>query len=249
MNNLLEVCCGSFEDALQANKAHAHRIELNSALYLGGLTPSLGSLIKTKTLTTIKTICMVRPRAGGFCYSNEDVEVMFEDARLLLENGADGLAFGFLNEDATINYELTKKMIDFIHSYQKEAVFHRAIDVSKDFEASLQQLIRLGCNRVLTSGSYATVSEGKDILKSVYKTYGNKIEIVMGSGINEQNAQQLIDYTGIHQVHSSCKNYKQDFTTSNVNVNYQYLDSDDYEIVDIEKVKKILDAIRKHPIL
>ncbi|MDQ0360104.1 copper homeostasis protein CutC [Breznakia pachnodae] len=244
MNNLLEVCCGSFEDALQADKAHAQRIELNSALYLGGLTPSLGSLIKTKTLTNIKTVCMVRPRAGGFCYSNDDIEVMFTDAILLLENGADGLAFGFLNEDSTIKYDLTKKMIDLIHSYQKEAVFHRAIDVSKNYEESIKALIELGCDRILTSGSYATVNEGKDIMKSAYETYGSKIEFVMGSGVNENNAQQLIDYTGIHQVHSSCKGFKEDPTTSNQHVSYQYLDSNNYEVVDIDKVKAILNAIK-----
>lgn len=244
MNNLLEVCCGSFEDALQAEKAQAQRIELNSALYLGGLTPSLGSLIKTKTLTSIKTVCMVRPRAGGFCYSNDDIEVMFTDAILLLENGADGLAFGFLNEDSTINYDLTKKMIDLIHSYQREAVFHRAIDVSKNYEESIKVLIELGCDRILTSGSYATVNDGKDIMKSAYETYGTKIEFVMGSGVNEHNAQQLIDYTGIHQVHSSCKGYKEDPTTSNQHVSYQYLGSNNYDIVDIEKVTAILKAIK-----
>lgn len=244
MNNLLEVCCGSFEDALQADKAHAQRIELNSALYLGGLTPSLGSLIKTKTLTNIKTVCMVRPRAGGFCYSNDDIEVMFTDAILLLENGADGLAFGFLNEDSTINYDLTKKMIDLIHSYQREAVFHRAIDVSKNYEESIKTLIELGCDRILTSGSYASVSEGKKVMKSAYETYGSKIEFVIGSGVNENNAQQLIDYTGIQQVHSSCKGYKEDPTTSNQHVSYQYLESNNYEVVDINKVKAILNAIK-----
>lgn len=244
MNNLLEVCCGSFEDALQADNAHAQRIELNSALYLGGLTPSLGSLIKTKTLTDIKTVCMVRPRAGGFCYSNDDIEVMFTDAILLLENGADGLAFGFLNEDSTINYDLTKKMIDLIHSYQREAVFHRAIDVSKNYEESIKVLIELGCNRILTSGSYANVNEGKEIMKSAYETFGSEIEFVMGSGVKENNAQQLIDYTGIHQIHSSCKGFKEDPTTSNQHVSYQYLESNNYEVVDIDKVKAILNAIK-----
>ena len=243
MNNLLEVCCGSYEDALQASIAKAHRIELNSALYLGGLTPSLGTLIKVKEQTNIKTICMIRPRAGGFHYSSEDIEVMFRDAKILLDNGADGLAFGFLNEDSTIDSSQTKKMIDLIHSYQKEAVFHRAIDVSKNYEEAINTLIELGCDRILTSGSRATVNEGKDVMKATYATYGSKIEFVMGSGVNESNAQQLIDYTGINQVHSSCKNYKIDPTTSNEYVSYQYLESNKYEVVDSEKAKAILNAI------
>lgn len=107
----VEVCCGGFYDARQAYLGGADRIELNSALHLGGLTPTVGSLILTKRNTNLKVVTMVRPRAGGFCYSDEDFEVMIMDTLFMLENGADGIAFGCLTEDGEIDVEKSKKII------------------------------------------------------------------------------------------------------------------------------------------
>ena len=92
----LEICCGSLEDAKAAQAGGADRIELNSALYLGGLTPSLASLIMVKEQCTIPVAAMVRPRGGGFCYSDDEFAVMLKDAEILMKNGADGIVFGFL---------------------------------------------------------------------------------------------------------------------------------------------------------
>ena len=152
MNKIVEICCGSYEDALNAYKGGAQRIELNSALYLGGLTPSIASLIKTKQNTDLKVIVMIRPRGAGFYYSEEDYEVMKEDCRLMLEHGADGIAFGFLNKDFSIDLKRTKEFIDIIKSYNKEAVFHRAFDCTSHPYQAIEQLIELGVNRILTSG-------------------------------------------------------------------------------------------------
>ena len=99
MDKIVEVCCGSYYDALQAQYGGARRIELNSALHLGGLTPSLATLLKVKDNTDLEVICMVRPRGAGFCYNDEDFEVMKLDAEILLDNGADGIAFGCLDEE------------------------------------------------------------------------------------------------------------------------------------------------------
>lgn len=104
---MLEICCGSHEDALAAYNGGAKQIELNAALALGGLTPSLASLTLTKRHTDLKVICMVRPRGGGFCYSEKEFEVMMADCQLLLVNGADGIVFGFLNPDLTIDINRT----------------------------------------------------------------------------------------------------------------------------------------------
>ena len=123
----VEICCGSYQDCLNAYHGGADRIELNSALFLGGLTPSIASLKLAKQEVEIPIVCMVRPRGAGFNYDESEIKVIFEDAKELLEAGADGLAFGFLNEDASIEVELTKKMVELIHSYGKEAVFHRAM--------------------------------------------------------------------------------------------------------------------------
>ncbi len=242
---MIEICCGSYQDGMAAWRGGAKRIELNSALSVGGLTPSLASLIRLKKETDLKIICMVRPRAAGFCFEKEDVEIMFEDAKILLENGADGIAFGFLNDDFTIDVESTKKMVDLIHVYHGEAVFHRAFDVTKDPYTSLEQLIDLGVDRILTSGQKAKAMDGKELIKDLQEKYGSKIEILAGSGMNASNVKELMDYTGIHQVHSSCKNYKRDTTTKSDFVSYSYLGGEhelDYDVVD-ERLVQLLSEI------
>lgn len=125
----IEVCAGSYEDCLAAARGKADRVELNSALALGGLSPTEATLRLVKRDTDLKVICMVRPRGAGFHYTEVERKVMMAEAKSFLENGADGIAFGFLNADGTIDVEATKEMIDLIHSYNKEAVFHRAVDV------------------------------------------------------------------------------------------------------------------------
>ena len=167
MKYTLEICAGSYYDALEACKGQADRIELNSALHLGGLTPSLASLILTKTSTDLKVICMVRPRGGGFCYGEADTQTMYADAKLLLENGADGIAFGFLNEDYTIDIPKTEHMVSIIKQYNKEAVFHRAFDCTDDPYSSIETLIKLKIDRVLTSGQRNKAMEGKELIKDL----------------------------------------------------------------------------------
>ena len=109
MERIIEICCGSYEDALNAYYGRAKRIELNSALHLGGLTPSIASLKLTKKNTNLKIITMIRPRGAGFCYNDIEFEVMKEDARCMLENKADGIAFGCLNQDGSINGKTNKR--------------------------------------------------------------------------------------------------------------------------------------------
>lgn len=164
---MLEICCGSYEDALQAWQGGAKQIELNSALHLGGLTPSLGSLLLTKQNTNLKVICMIRPRGAGFCYEDTQFEQMLLDAKIILEQGADGIAFGCLQADFTIHTKQTKEMISLIKSFQKEVVFHRAFDCVKNPFIGMEELIELGVDRVLTSGLEATAWAGKELLKNL----------------------------------------------------------------------------------
>ncbi len=242
---MIEICCGSYSDGIAAYKGKAKRIELNSALSVGGLTPDLASLIRLKKETDLKIICMVRPRAAGFFYDDEEKNIMFDQAKLLLENGADGIAFGFLNDDYTIDVSASRKMVELIHSCNKEAVFHRAFDVTKDPYLSIETLIKLGVDRILTSGQQAKAIDGKELLKELQNKYGKQIEILAGSGINYKNANEFMGYTGINQVHSSCKNYKKDPTTKLNNVSYSYLDNHEYEydVVDKDLVRKLVDSV------
>ncbi len=247
MKNIVEICCGSYYDAKQAFLGGADRIELNSALFLGGLTPSMATLQLVKEELDINTICMVRPRGAGFFYNDEDKKVMFKDAKSLLKANTDGIAFGFLNEDKTIDIESTRKMVDIIKSFDrnKEAVFHRAFDCVENPYKAIEQLIDLGIDRLLTSGLKDKAYDGLDLIKDLNDKYSDKIEILAGSGINYQNAKEIIEKTGIHQVHSSCKDFINDVTTTGENVSYAYLSNEDkYDVVSLELVKKLVEGAR-----
>ena len=129
MKPVVEICCGSYYDARQAFLGGARRIELNSALMLGGLTPTVSTLRMVKEeMPDLKVIAMVRPRGAGFCYFPEDFKVMEAECRMLVENGADGIAFGCLKEDASLDVYKIQRMLETIKSRGKEAVFHRAFD-------------------------------------------------------------------------------------------------------------------------
>ena len=141
---LLEICCGSADDVIEAHRAGADRVELNSDLFHGGLTPTVGSLIVAKERTGMPIMAMVRPREGGFCYTDGEFATAVEDARALLLHGADGLVFGFLHGDGTVDTQRTRILAEIAREAGREAVFHRAIDVVPDWKAALDQLMELG---------------------------------------------------------------------------------------------------------
>lgn len=245
METIVEICAGSYTDCLTAWENGAKRVELNSALSVGGLTPSLATLRKVKEKTGLTVICMVRPRPAGFCYDYNDTEIMMEDARLLLENGADGIAFGFLNEDKTIHIENTKAMVHLIHSYGKCAIFHRAFDITPNPDVAIRALIKCGVDRLLTSGQKKTALEGLELITHLQSTYKAQIEILPGSGITSENAPRIIQSSGVFQVHSSCKSYQSDTITIGENVSFTYLDAPheaDYNIVNPKIVKELIAA-------
>ena len=246
MERIIEVCCGGYYDALQAYKGGAKRIELNSALHLGGLTPTIGSLSLTKQNTDLKVICMDRPRSAGFHYDEIDFETMKADAHALMRNGADGIAFGCLDAEGNIDVEQTRQIIEIIRNYHGEVVFHRAFDCVADPYQSIEILIDLGVDRILTSGLKAKAMQGKDLIRDLQKKYGDRIELLAGSGMNASNAKEMMDDTGIFQVHSSCKNWKYDPTTTGQEVSYGFAASphdNDYDVVDETLVRQLVESI------
>lgn len=248
MNKIVEVCCGSYYDCLQAYKGNADRVELNSALYMGGLTPTVASLILTKKNTDLKVICMVRPRGAGFCYDKEDYETILLDVKSMMENGADGIAFGCLDSEGNIDISKTKEVIEIVKSYgkDKEVVFHRAFDCVNNPYDSMEILIDLGVDRVLTSGLEEKAIYGIKLLKDLQKKYGDRIEILAGSGMNSENAREFMESTGITQVHSSCKTWLKDKTTTKNNVSYAYSDDEyGYDVVDCNLVKELVKVIKE----
>lgn len=246
MKPTVEICTGSYADCMAAFHGGAERVELNSALSVGGLTASVAVLRRVKKETTLKVICMVRPRAGGFCYGEAETKIMMEEARLLLENGADGIAFGFLHADGTVHRERTLQMSELIHSFGKEAVFHRAFDVTKDPFQAMEVLLSCKIDRLLTSGQRAKAMQGAELIAQLQDRFGDRIEILAGSGVNAQNAGELLARTGIRQVHSSCKGYRLDPTTASEHVSYAYLDDAhamEYDVVEETLVRALIDAL------
>ena len=196
---LLEICCGSADDVIEAEKGGADRVELNSNLFQGGLTPTVGTLRVVKRHTHIPVMTMVRPRAGGFCYTEAEFETAREDARLLLQNGADGLVFGFLHEDGTVDEERTRELVRIAEG--RPCVFHRALDVVPDWKRALDQLIALGVTRVLTSGQRSDVFFALDTIREMIGYAGGAIEILPGAGITLENVDRVAAVTGCSQVH------------------------------------------------
>ncbi|MGB4984186.1 MAG: copper homeostasis protein CutC [Erysipelotrichaceae bacterium] len=246
MEYIVEICCGGYLDAINAEKGGAKRIELNCALFMGGLTPSVGMLRLVKMKTKLKVIAMVRPRGGGFCYNDEDYETMLNDCEILLENGADGIAFGILTNNCHIDVNRCKRIVDIIKSFGKEVVFHRAFDCVDNPYNAIETLISLKVDRVLTSGLTNRAINGLNLIKTLQNIYGDHIEILVGSGVNSLNAKEIINFTNINQIHSSCKMWEFDETTSQNNVGYGYGDGENeskYEYVSEKLVKELVESI------
>lgn len=208
---ILEVCCGCAGDVWTAAQAGADRVELNAALFLGGLTPSIGAMELARRVD-IPIMAMVRPREGGFCYTEAEFATMLADTRALLAAGADGIVFGCLHPDGTVDRERCAAMLEIIGA--KESVFSRAIDVTPDWRAALDGLIDLGFTRVLTSGQAATAPTGTATLRAMREYAAGRIQILPGCGINPGNAAALLAETGCDQLHGSFKTWGLDISAT-----------------------------------
>lgn len=238
---LLEVCCGSVEDVLQAVQGGADRVELNSCLFHGGLTPSVGELIVAKQSVSIPIMTMVRPRQGGFCYSDAEFRTAMADAEQLLLNGTDGLVFGFLNADGTLDVERCRQLIALADD--KTKVFHRAIDVAADWKKMLSQLIELGVDRVLTSGLAPDVFYGIDVIREMIEFAQGAIQILPGAGVNLKNIDKIVEFTGCDQIHVARFTQRVDpSTANNRDIFYGgalYPPEDRYDVIDGSYIAQI----------
>ena len=247
MNTQIEICCGSYYDARQAEAGGAKRIELNSALHMGGLTPSVATLRLIKEHTKLSVMTMIRPRGAGFHYLSQDYDVMVEETRDMIKNGADGIVFGCLDAYGNIDTEQSGHITALAKVNHKQVVFHRAFDYVKDPFKAIETLINMGVDRVLTSGTYPTAFEGKEIIRQLQERYGDRIEILAGCGIDAMNAKELIAYTGVKQIHSSCKDWLRDETTCGERVTYSYGPQghkSDYEVVNSKKGEHLIWSVR-----
>jgi copper homeostasis protein len=209
---LLEVAVATVEDALAALAGGADRLELNAALALGGLTPSLGTVLEVRRIAPGPLIVMLRPRPGGFCYSNPDFRVLQRDLDLMLEHGADGVAFGALTADGDVDVLRCRELLRQIGP--RQAVFHRAFDVTPDPLSALEQLIDLGVRRVMTSGQEESAYNGATLIANLVRRAAGRIEVLPAGGINRFTMADVLARTGCDQVHASLRGGRADRSTA-----------------------------------
>ena len=245
---MIEICCGSAGDVIEAWQAGADRVELNSDLFHGGLTPTLGSLLVAKRETGMPIMTMVRPREGGFCYTESEFAVCREDARLLLAHGADGLVFGFLHEDGTIDRERTRILAETALEAGKEAVFHRAIDVVPDWRDAIDMLAELHITRILTSGQEPDVSWGTETVREMIAHAARRIQILPGAGVTPRNMARILAETGADQIHVAVHRSLVDPSANNNRSIFYggclYPPEDRFSLIDREAVGGMVRTVR-----
>lgn len=200
---ILEVCAGSVQSAVAARNGGAQRIELCGALEVGGITPSLGLLRSVRKVEGLRLHVLIRSRGGDFHYADEEIRAMEEDIRIARGEGADGVVVGALRTDGTIDEAAVAR---FVKAADGMAVtFHRAFDVAAHPFDSLDRIIDLGCNRLLTSGQAATAAAGADMIRQLREHAGNRIVLMPGCGVNSRNAADILQQTGTHEIHASAR--------------------------------------------
>jgi len=197
---LLEICANSFQSALNAQEAGAHRVELCQELSVGGITPSYGLIKQVITHLNIPVFVLIRPRSGDFVYSDAEFEIMKKDIEISKELGCKGIVSGILNKNRTIDLERTKVLVE--RSKPLAFTFHRAFDEVVNPLEALDQLKDLGVNRILTSGQQSTAEEGLELLKQLHFNAKGRLSIMAGSGINASNASKF-KAIGLKEIHGS----------------------------------------------
>jgi copper homeostasis protein len=235
------------DDVLQAEAGGASRIELNAALALGGLTPSLGVFRQTRAKTHLPLLVMLRPRAGGFCYTASEFDAMETDLEIFAEAGADGFVLGILHEDGSLDEKRCKRLLD--RAGNRPVVFHRAFDVTPDPFKTLDQLIALGFTRVLTSGQERTALEGADLIHRLVEHADGRIEILPGGGIRPHNVHEVLRRTGCNQVHCTAFSHRIDPSLSarpHIRFNSGNTGTEEECVtVDPEKVRAMVERLRE----
>ncbi len=199
MQRKLEVCVESVDGAVAAQNGGADRVELCANLLEGGTTPSAGSVRLARRLLQIGLQVMVRPRGGDFCYSANEFEVMKLDIESAKAAGADGVVFGILASDGSIDVPRTQELASLARPMS--VTFHRAFDMTRDPFAAVETLAALGIDRVLTSGQESSVLEGLDLIAALVRRAGDRIIIMPGGGIHERNFARIAGQSGASELH------------------------------------------------
>lgn len=199
---ILEVCCADLQSVRAAKEGGAHRVELCQALGLDGLTPSAG-MIASAVDMGIPVQVLIRPREGDFFYGKDEVLCMQRDIHVAKRLGANGVVIGALKSDGSIDEETVRRLVGEAEGLS--ITFHRAFDVCAQPLEALEQIISLGCHRLLTSGQAPTAEQGIPLLKKLVEQSSGRIIIMPGAGVNPQNARRILSDTGACEIHGSLR--------------------------------------------
>jgi copper homeostasis protein len=199
----LEICAGSVQSAVAAQAGGAHRIELCQNLAQGGTTPSFGLIEQVRRRLRIPVFVLIRPRPGNFCYDAAEQAIMVADVAQCQALGCAGVVVGALDEAGCVDVASCHALIEAAGPLQ--VTFHRAFDVCQDQPHALEELIGLGCHRVLTSGGQASAPAGQAQLAALVRQAAGRISIMPGAGITPTTLGPLREATGATEFHASAK--------------------------------------------
>jgi copper homeostasis protein len=246
MEYKLEICADSVESALNAQIAGADRIELCDNLPEGGTTPGLGKIKTVRRSISIGLNVIIRPRGGDFLYAMTEYEIMKREIELCGENGVDGIVLGILRKDGMIDIERTSKLIEL--AIPMSATFNRAFDLCADPERGLDDVIASGASRLLTSGMKDKVSDGTELVKRLISLAGNKIIIMPGGGINDNNINEIARMTGAKEYHLTARKQiesKMEFVRQGISMGGNALNQEFYiKVADPEMIRSVIRILK-----
>jgi len=199
-----EICANGVESCLAAQQGGAHRVELCAGIPEGGTTPSYGEIQQARRLLTDTRLhVIIRPRGGDFVYTELEGERMLADIAVCQQLGVDGVVFGCLTRDGDIDFPLCQRLMEA--SQGMSVTFHRAFDRTRNPHQALEDIIWLGCDRILTSGQEPKAEAGIDLLRQLNQQAGDRIILLAGSGVDESNIARIQRETGIREFHFSAR--------------------------------------------
>jgi copper homeostasis protein len=232
--------------SLIAQSAGAHRVELCANLLEGGTTPSFALIeMARKQLIKTKLYVLVRPRSGDFLYNDLEFEILKSDIHQCGKIGCDGVVIGLLNIDGTVDIPRNRELIEIAKQYAMGVTFHRAFDSCVDLFFALEDVINLGCERLLTSGGKSTAIEGASVISELIKKANNRVIIMPGAGITPENVSELLEKTGANEIHGTFRSrYKS-------SINYKNTAFSNFEqeysiwLADAEKITTIIATLNQ----
>ncbi|MCJ8209904.1 copper homeostasis protein CutC [Mucilaginibacter sp. RS28] len=242
----LEVFANSASSAAAAQLGGAHSVLLCENLNQAGTTPSYGQIITARKSLTIPLSVLIRPREGDFLYNDTEFNIMLADTEICIDAGCDGIAVGVLNADGTVDKERCEQLIARARNKGLRIVFHRAFDTCINYQDALEDLISLGFTHLVTSGGKTTAMEGAATINKLVSQAGNRINIIAGSGITENNVNYLLKFTGVQAIQTSARSTiygRMDFQNTQILMgnrsHYLYA----YEQTSAKEVRRLVDLL------